>query len=117
MSLFDSSNAAYVQALYEEYARNPDSVPPEWRSFFEQGTDSAVDAGLIVPEALTNGGGAPAVAAEVGNEEIGAATEAAAAAVADAEHLRRLFPVVARATAYLLAFRARAPALENRPAR
>ena len=41
MSLFDSSNAAYVQALYEDFARNPEAVPDEWRSFFAQGADVA----------------------------------------------------------------------------
>ncbi len=33
-TLFDSQNASYVQALYEEYARNPDAVPEVWRAFF-----------------------------------------------------------------------------------
>ena len=50
--LFDSLNAAYAQALYEEFARNPDSVPPEWRAFFEKGQDEVHQAGLLTPEAL-----------------------------------------------------------------
>ena len=37
---FDSQNAAYAQLLYEEFARNPESVPDEWRRFFEQGADA-----------------------------------------------------------------------------
>jgi 2-oxoglutarate dehydrogenase E1 component len=100
MSLFDSSNAAYVQALYEEFARNPEAIPDEWRSFFAQGVDVAREAGLIVPEALMDTGfdeGVPKLAPT--------ANQATAAAVADAENVRRLFPVVARAAAYLQAFR------------
>ena len=50
--LFDSLNAAYAQALYEEFARNPDSVPPEWRAFFEKGQEEVHQAGLLTPEAL-----------------------------------------------------------------
>ncbi len=34
-TLFDSQNEAYVQAMFEEYARNPDSVPAEWREIFK----------------------------------------------------------------------------------
>ena len=50
--LFDHQNAAYVQLLYEEFSRNPDSVPEAWRSFFSQGPKAAIDAGLLVPETL-----------------------------------------------------------------
>jgi len=34
-TLFDSQNAAYAQAMFEEYARNPESVPAEWREIFK----------------------------------------------------------------------------------
>ena len=44
---FDSQNAAYVQALYEDYARNPESVHPAWRSFFEQDEAELQRAGLF----------------------------------------------------------------------
>ena len=33
-TLFDSLNAAYAQAMYEQFARNPDAVPNEWRRLF-----------------------------------------------------------------------------------
>ena len=33
---FDAYNAAYVQALYEEYVRNPAGVDAEWRHYFDQ---------------------------------------------------------------------------------
>jgi 2-oxoglutarate dehydrogenase complex dehydrogenase (E1) component-like enzyme len=51
-TLFDSQNAAYAQAMFEEYARNPDAVPPEWRQVFEDGASRALAEGLIAPEQL-----------------------------------------------------------------
>ena len=49
---FDSQNAAYVQLLYEEYSKNPMSVPETWRRFFEQGPQVLAEAGLIPQDAL-----------------------------------------------------------------
>ena len=56
---FDSQNAAYVQALYEEFTRNPAAVHPEWREIFRRGRRELVDAGLLVSDGRTaaNGGG------------------------------------------------------------
>ena len=45
---FDSQNAPYVQALYEEFTRNPEAVHPEWREFFRTRSDALPDAGLYV---------------------------------------------------------------------
>ena len=45
---FDSQNAAYVQALYEDFARNPESVHPDWREFFSQSDGALLEAGLLV---------------------------------------------------------------------
>lgn len=59
--LFDSLNAAYAQALYEEFARNPESVPPEWRDFFAKGQREAQRAGLLIPEGLIDEAHGPAV--------------------------------------------------------
>ena len=50
--LFDQQNAGYVQLLYEEYSRNPDSVPESWRKFFSQGPAAVAEAGLLVPDAV-----------------------------------------------------------------
>src|SRR5690606_14073981 len=47
-TLFDSANAAYAQAMYELYARNPDAVPEEWRRLFADGGSQAVAEGLCV---------------------------------------------------------------------
>jgi len=44
---FDSQNAAYVQALYEDYARNPESVHPAWRDFFDRDEAELHRAGLF----------------------------------------------------------------------
>jgi 2-oxoglutarate dehydrogenase E1 component len=51
-TLFDSQNAAYAQAMFEEYARNPESVSAEWRRLFENGAALAVAEGLLVPDQL-----------------------------------------------------------------
>ena len=47
-TFFDSQNTAYVQALYEDFARNPDSVSREWREFFSRSEQELLDAGLFV---------------------------------------------------------------------
>jgi len=35
--VFGTHNAAFVQAMYEEYLRDPSSVGPEWRELFDNG--------------------------------------------------------------------------------
>src|SRR3989442_237712 len=35
--VFGTQNAAFVQAMYEEYLRDPASVGPEWRELFDNG--------------------------------------------------------------------------------
>jgi len=47
-TLVDSQNEAYVQAMFEEYSRNPESVPAEWREIFEA---SAAPAPVQAPPA------------------------------------------------------------------
>ena len=70
---FDAQNAGYVQELYEQYARNPDTVPEAWRHFFALGPEETARAGLLVPEGLSSNGGqtgtdAPAATATVRTE-------------------------------------------------
>ena len=65
-TLFDSQNAAYAQAMFEEYARNPESVPAEWRALFEDGGPRAVAEGLFVPDQLEGHRTAPADPIAVG---------------------------------------------------
>jgi 2-oxoglutarate dehydrogenase E1 component len=97
-SLFDQQNAGYVQLLYEEFAKNPDSVPEAWKSFFSLGPQATAEAGLLVPDALeTLEDGPvqvtltpvvePSVTLETGGE------------------IQKLLPVVARAAGLVQAFR------------
>ena len=53
-TLFDSQNAAYAQAMFEEYARNPESVSVEWRRLFDNGGTLAIAEGLLVPDQLND---------------------------------------------------------------
>jgi 2-oxoglutarate dehydrogenase E1 component len=46
--LFDTYNAPYVQAVYEQYLQNPGSVDASWRELFERGT--ATNGGLLGAE-------------------------------------------------------------------
>ena len=36
-NIFETVNSAFAQALYEDFLRDPSSVPPEWRTIFENG--------------------------------------------------------------------------------
>jgi 2-oxoglutarate dehydrogenase E1 component len=100
---FDSQNAAYAQALYEEFARNPDGVPEQWRNFFALGPEVTAEAGLIVPEGLAENGHGGA------GPEAGAASPMVAAELSaarqEAQRMGRLLPVVARATSFIQAYR------------
>ena len=53
-TLFDSQNAAFAQAMFEEYARNPESVSVEWRRLFDNGGTLAIAEGLLVPDQLND---------------------------------------------------------------
>ena len=133
-TFFDSQNAAYAQAMFEEYARNPDAVAAEWRRLFDDGATIAIAEGLLVPDQMNtgrppaaNGAGtaaevspapaappvaAPPVAAAPAMPESPPppAPETAAATIpaitaTDAQRLTKLLPAVSRATALVQAFR------------
>ena len=36
LSHLSGGNAAYVEDLYENYLRDPNGVPPEWRDYFDR---------------------------------------------------------------------------------
>ena len=36
-NVFETANAGFAQALYEDYLKDPATVPPEWRQLFESG--------------------------------------------------------------------------------
>ena len=40
----DGLNAGYAQALLDDYLRNPESVPAEWRALFESGESSLIES-------------------------------------------------------------------------
>ncbi|MFQ5536127.1 MAG: 2-oxoglutarate dehydrogenase E1 component [Gemmatimonadota bacterium] len=111
---FDSQNAAYAQAMFEEYARNPEAVPPAWREFFSDGGARAAAAGLLIPEQLKGlpgappapAAGAPAQPAQSQPDTVPPQLESAAQSPSTAaEHLRRALPMVSRAAALIQAFR------------
>ena len=66
-NVFETANAGFAQALYEDYLRDPNSVAPDWRRLFESGR---------VGERPASGNGASAAAARNGG---GPARPAAAA--------------------------------------
>ncbi len=57
--LFDGYNAGYVQDLFEQFSRNPQSVPDEWRAIFSGQLDELVAEGLILPDGLRGNGRPP----------------------------------------------------------
>ncbi len=60
LNVFETANAGFAQAVYEEFLRNPDGVSPEWRRLFESGVVGETPA----PHAPTgNGAAAPEPAA------------------------------------------------------
>jgi 2-oxoglutarate dehydrogenase E1 component len=62
VTIFNTMNAGYAQALYEQYLRDPDSVDPEWRALFENGAQGL--APLTELEIVTAAAGVPGAAAE-----------------------------------------------------
>jgi 2-oxoglutarate dehydrogenase E1 component len=117
-TLFDSQNEAYAQAMFEEYARNPESVPPEWREIFRsRKTQAAAVTAAPTPQHSTPAA-APAAAGAVAPREPASDSPAAPAekpagaepasthgGAGAHEHLRRVLPVVSRAAALVQAFR------------
>lgn len=111
-TLFDSQNAAYAQAMFEEYARNPDALPDEWRKLFDDGGSLAVSEGLLVPDQLVDsrpGPGRPD-ATSAGSHAPAPPPASPPAplpgeADEDSRALLELLPAVSRATALVQAFR------------
>ena len=122
-TLFDSQNAGYVQALYEEYARNPDAVPEEWRAFFEGGSEVTLAAGLIPPDGLRTDNGEPGTVGDMGGGVPGLTAQGPPVETAGTkespgteitvtespgttpESVQGLLPLVAQATSFIQAFR------------
>ena len=114
-SYFDGQNAAYVQALYEDFTRNPDAVHPEWREFFRTRRDELQEAGLLVVDGRSSAAPVPAPAAAAAPAPAAALPKppdpAPAAAPTPAPPTEsptpdpRLLSLVARASNLLQAFR------------
>ena len=68
-NVFETANAGFAQAVYEDYLKDPSTVAPEWRRLFEAGRvgeappPSPVPAGNGAPSPTGNGAGGPASAA------------------------------------------------------
>ena len=100
---FDRQNAAYAQALYEEFARNPEGVPEQWRDFFALGPQATAEAGLMVPEGLAENGGR-STDSEAGTSSPMVAADLSAAPQ-EAHAMPHLLRVVAHATSFIQAYR------------
>jgi 2-oxoglutarate dehydrogenase E1 component len=68
-NVFETANAGFAQALYEDFLRDPASVSPEWRRLFESGQVGerpvAKGNGAAAPSSVTNGSAAPNTALPV----------------------------------------------------
>jgi len=62
VTIFNTMNAGYAQALYEQYLRDPESVDPEWRALFENGAQGL--SPLTELEIVTASAGVPEGAVE-----------------------------------------------------
>ena len=105
-SLFDGYNAGYAQALYEQFAEDPESVPPQWRAIFSQAPEQLVAAGLRVPDAPA--GKETTVAPEAEPTRDGASrtdTELRSAQELASPHDSRHLARIARAVSLIQAFR------------
>src|SRR5215211_7918130 len=66
-NVFDTYNAAYVQAVFEQYLQNPRSLDESWRRLFEsEGGTRGLLGGGAVGRADGNGAGAGALAPKRG---------------------------------------------------
>ncbi|HXV85496.1 MAG TPA: 2-oxo acid dehydrogenase subunit E2, partial [Gemmatimonadales bacterium] len=51
-NIFETVNSGFAQALYEDFLRDPASVPAEWRALFENGLRGMGTAGLAASEGM-----------------------------------------------------------------
>ena len=77
-NVFETANAGFAQAIYEEYLRDPQAVSAEWRRLFESGVVGEK------PDHRGNGASAPAAALAGPESSAAAPTEAPAPAEAPA---------------------------------
>ena len=67
-NIFETVNSGFAQALYEDYLRDPASVPAEWRTLFDQGLkgEAPTGNGASAPSAAPASTAPPASAASAG---------------------------------------------------
>ena len=87
------ANAAYIEAIYETYLSAPDSLPPQWRSYFK-GLPSVQADALEVPHS-----GVIAHFERIGRNRLKARPEKESAAVVN-EHERKQMRVLDLIAAY-----------------
>ena len=56
--MFETANAGFAQAIYEEFLRDPTAVDPEWRRLFESGVVGERDGGADGSQGGQRGSGA-----------------------------------------------------------
>ena len=64
-NVFETANAGFAQALYEDFLRDPESVGPEWRRLFESGRVGEVPGSNGDGARAAGGMGGRAVAADL----------------------------------------------------
>src|SRR5688500_5911689 len=77
-NVFETANAGFAQAMYEEFLRDPAAVGPEWRRLFESG---------VVGEGPSGNGAGQHM--ETGQRELGRASRRERVAVAVGEAARK----------------------------
>ena len=53
-NVFETANAGFAQAMYEEFLRDPSAVDPAWRRLFENGV-AGLDGHDPVPAGAADG--------------------------------------------------------------
>ncbi|MFQ5703242.1 MAG: multifunctional oxoglutarate decarboxylase/oxoglutarate dehydrogenase thiamine pyrophosphate-binding subunit/dihydrolipoyllysine-residue succinyltransferase subunit [Gemmatimonadales bacterium] len=70
-NVFETVNSGFVQALYEDYLRDPASVPSEWRELFENGLrgETPTETPQTPQSEQSTSAAEPAVAASIGSSD------------------------------------------------
>ncbi|MEB3197761.1 MAG: 2-oxoglutarate dehydrogenase E1 component [Candidatus Sericytochromatia bacterium] len=103
LTILDGSNAAYVEALYEDYLTDPNAVPDAWRQFFDGQRNGAADVphrDVVAAFAeLAAMGPSPVIAVAPATDRQGARGDALVEAIRTQGHLQAainpLFPAAA----------------------
>lgn len=81
-NVFETANAGFAQAMYEEFLRDPQAVGPEWRRLFESGVTGEVPAYSGNGAPASGPGGAGGTAAGAGHGAPSSPTPAPSASTA-----------------------------------